>query len=81
MNLINEFKTNPKVQVLCATTQTLSTGVTLNEANQILFFGTPYRESDVKQAEDRIHRIGQDTPCYVYNILLHSQEKNITGRI
>lgn len=81
MNAITEFQKNDKVQVLCATVQTLSTGVTLTEANQMFFFGTPYRSADFDQACDRIHRIGQDSVCYIYNVLLWSQEKNVTGRI
>ena len=81
MNSITEFQNDDSVRVLCATTQTLSTGVTLTEANQMFFFGTPYRSADFDQACDRIHRIGQDSTCYIYNVLLWSQEKNVTGRI
>ena len=79
--LIDKFREDPNVEVLVATTQTLSLGVTLTEANQIIFLGTPYRSSDFEQATDRIHRIGQDENCYIYNVLLWSREKNITGRI
>ena len=81
INLINQFKENEEIEVLCASTQTLSTGVTLVEANQMFFFGTPYRSADFDQACDRIHRIGQNTNVYIYNVLLWSYEKNITGRI
>ena len=81
MNSITEFQNDDSVRVLCATTQTLSTGVTLTEASQMFFFGTPYRSADFDQACDRIHRIGQDSTCYIYNVLLWSQEKNVTGRI
>lgn len=81
IDLIESFKNDDNIKVLAATTQTLSTGVTLTEANQVIFFGTPYRSVDVEQAYSRIHRIGQDENCYVYNILLWSYEKNITGRI
>lgn len=81
MNLIRQFKEDPTVKVLCASIQTLSTGVTLTEANQMFFFGTPYRSADFDQATDRIHRIGQENNCYIYNILLHSYDRNITGRI
>jgi len=79
--LISTFKNDSKTQVMVATTETMSMGLTLTEANQILFFGTPYRYTDYDQACDRIHRIGQDTPCYIYNILLSTRDKNITDRI
>ncbi len=81
MELINQFKIDESIDVLIATTQTLSTGVTLVEANQILFFGTPYRDADFQQACDRIHRIGQTTDVYIYKILLKSEKKNITDRL
>lgn len=81
LDLVEKFENDDEIQILAATTQTLSTGVTLNAANQVIFFGTPYRSVDIEQAYSRIHRIGQDETCYVYNILLYSYEKNITGRI
>ena len=78
---INDFKNNDKIQVMVATTESLSESWTFAEASQIFFFGTPYRRSDFDQACDRIHRIGQTDNCYIYNVLLWSYEKNITGRI
>lgn len=82
MKYINMFKENDNVDVLVATTQTLSTGVTLTEANQMFFLGTPYRNADFEQACDRIHRIGQTTQVNIYTVLLDTgKEKNITERI
>ena len=81
MDEIMKFKESDYIDVLIATTQTLSTGVTLTEANQMLFFGTPYRYADFEQACDRIHRIGQTTPVYIYTVLLDTEEDNITTRI
>lgn len=81
MDIIQEFKKDDDIDVLIATTQTLSTGVTLTEANQILFFGTPFRSADFNQACDRIHRIGQNIDCFIYVVLLETMEKNITTRI
>lgn len=81
MNLISHFRENDEIDVLVATTQTVSTGVTLIEANQILFFGTPYRNADFEQACDRIHRIGQTSEVYIHKVLLKSSRKNVTDRI
>lgn len=81
MGLMNEFKNNDSVKCLVATTETLANGVTLVEANQMFFFGTPYRNADFEQACDRMHRIGQTENCYIYNVLLWSIDKNITDRI
>lgn len=81
LDLINKFKQDDDYRVLIATTQTLANGVTLTEATQMFFFGTPYRSVDFEQACDRIHRIGQTDPVFIYNILLWSKDKNITNRI
>ena len=81
MDVIQRFKEDDNIDVLVATVQTLSTGVTLTEASKMIFFGTPYRSADFEQACDRIHRIGQTTDVYIYKILLESEGKNITDRI
>lgn len=81
MDEILKFKQSDDIDVLIATTQTLSTGITLTEANQMLFFGTPYRYADFEQACDRIHRIGQTTPVNIYTVLLDTKEVNVTSRI
>ena len=82
MDEIMKFKNSDNIDVLIATTQTLSTGVTLTEANQMLFFGTPYRYADFEQACDRIHRIGQTSAVYIYTVLLDTgKSPNITTRI
>jgi SNF2 family DNA or RNA helicase len=81
MDLVDKFKNDSSIKVLIATTETLANGVTLTEASQMFFFGTPYRSADFDQACDRIHRIGQDSPVYIYNVLLWSHDKNITNRI
>ena len=81
MDLIQQFKFDDTIDVLIATTQTLSTGVTLTEATQMFFLGTPWRSADYNQATDRIYRIGQTQDVYIYNILLDSEQKNITDRI
>jgi SNF2 family DNA or RNA helicase len=82
MTLIQDFKNNDEIEVLVATSQTLSTGVTLTEANQMLFFGTPWRSADYDQCCDRIYRIGQNTDVDIYNILLETGDKlNLSTRM
>jgi len=80
-SLITEFKESDIIDVLIATTQTLNTGVTLVEADQMFFLGVPYRDADFEQACDRIHRIGQTTDVNIYIILLKSKQENVSTRI
>lgn len=81
MDIINSFKNDDTIDVLVATVQTLSTGVTLTEADQMFFFGVPYRKADFDQACDRIHRIGQTKDVSIYVVLLKTTQNNITNRI
>ena len=82
MNKIQAFKNDDDIEVLIATSQTLSTGVTLIEANQMFFFGTPWRSADYDQCCDRIYRIGQNTDVNIYNVLLNTGGKeNLSTRM
>lgn len=68
--LLNKFRKDGKSRVLIATMQTLSTGVTLTEANVVVFCNLPWRESDREQMAHRIYRIGQDTECEILTLRL-----------
>jgi SNF2 family DNA or RNA helicase len=68
--LLAEFASDAKRNPLIATVQTMATGVTLIEANTLIFLNMPWRYTDYQQASDRIHRIGQDTPVYIYTLTL-----------
>jgi SNF2 family DNA or RNA helicase len=78
---IDKFKYSDDIEVLCATSQTLSTGVTLVEANQIIFFGTPWRSADYHQASDRVHRIGQTHPVQIWIASLPDTMPNLSSRM
>ena len=82
MDEIQKFKKDESIDVILATSQTLSTGVTLTEANQMFFFGTPWRSADFDQCCDRIYRIGQNTDVDIYNVLLDTgDDLNLSTRI
>lgn len=69
-DILRRFREDDDVNPLIATIQTLSTGVTLTEANTIIFLNKPWRYNEYQQASDRIHRIGQDTEVFIYTLLL-----------
>ncbi len=68
--MIARFKYEDMCDVLIATAQTLATGYTLTMADQMFFFGIPFRSSDYDQCVARIHRLGQTNTCHVYNVFL-----------
>jgi len=58
-----------KVEVLCATLGTISEGLTLNAADQVIFVERSWRPSQNEQALRRIHRIGQTRPVTSINLV------------
>ncbi len=44
-------------------------GLTLNEANNVIFYNNGFKYSERLQAEDRCHRIGQDRPVTYVDIV------------
>ncbi|MCM1214002.1 MAG: DEAD/DEAH box helicase [Lachnospiraceae bacterium] len=78
---LNIFHHDEEVRAILATSQSMGTGVTLIEASQMFFFGAPWRSADYDQCCDRIYRIGQDVPVFIYNILLDSGEFNLSDRM
>jgi hypothetical protein len=79
--LLAKFREDDSIDVILGTNKILETGVTLVEANIMMIFGTPWRNSDFNQLCDRIHRIGQTDDCYIYTFYLESQEKNLSNRM
>lgn len=79
---LTQFKEDDMVRVIVATSQTIGVGVTLIEANQMFFFGPPWRSTDFEQCTDRIHRIGQTDDVNIYNVVLDTgTEENLSSRM
>lgn len=79
---IKLFKENEKINPMVTTIQMMSTGVTLNEANVVIFAPTPFRYTDYEQASDRCHRIGQTDPVFIYTLVLDTDGvPNLSTRI
>jgi SNF2 family DNA or RNA helicase len=57
--VINEFKNEPGVVALLASTKVAAEGLTLTEANNVIFVNKWWNPSSNLQARDRVVRIGQ----------------------
>jgi non-specific serine/threonine protein kinase len=66
---VAEFKTDPQVPVLLASSRVASEGYTLTEANHVIFVNQWWNPSANSQARDRVNRIGQERIVYVYNFI------------
>ena len=67
---LERFKSNPSARVLVATPGAAKEGLTLTVANVAIFYDRSFSLDDYLQAQDRIHRISQLRPCYVYNLIM-----------
>lgn len=45
-------------------------GLNLQKANKIVYFTPPLSSELYEQSKKRIHRIGQDKPCFYYNLVV-----------
>ena len=81
LSTLTKFKEDPNTLVMVATSQSLGVGVTLTEASQLFYFGTPWRSTDYEQASDRIWRIGQTDAVDIYTVKMKSKEKNLSDRM
>jgi SNF2 family DNA or RNA helicase len=66
--IFNNFQTKPDPHILIIQPRSASHGVTLTAANVVVWWSpTPSVETYI-QANDRVHRAGQDTPCTVVHL-------------
>jgi SNF2 family DNA or RNA helicase len=66
---IKRFKSDSECMVLVATPGAAKEGLTLTVATQAIFFDRSFSLDDYLQAQDRIHRISQDKPCVITNLI------------
>lgn len=78
-NIVEDFN-NGKTNILVASIRSLNVGVNLTRASYMVFNDFSYTYSDNEQAEKRIHRIGQNKPCF-YTYVFASQLDETIYRI
>ncbi len=66
---VKRFKSDPECKILVATPASAKEGLTLTVANHAIFFDRSFSLDDYLQAQDRIHRISQDKPCRIDNLI------------
>lgn len=66
---IERFKTDDACRLLIATPGAAKEGLTLTVANHAIFYDRSFSLDDYLQAQDRIHRISQNRPCFITNLL------------
>ena len=59
-DIVDDFQINPKKQIFLGGIKSAGVGITLTAASNVLFLDYAWNPSDMIQAEDRIHRPGQE---------------------
>ena len=65
-NAVARFRHNSNVMVLLGSSRVAGEGLTLTEANHVIFFNQWWNPSSNNQAKDRVNRIGQKRPVNVH---------------
>jgi SNF2 family DNA or RNA helicase len=65
---VDTFRSDATVTVFIASSRIASEGLTLTEANNVIFLNRWWNPSSNSQARDRVVRIGQEKPVTIYNL-------------
>jgi len=66
---IRKFQNDPKCRFLIGTPQTGGYGITLTQANTVIYYSNGYDLEKRLQSEDRAHRIGQKKPVTYIDLI------------
>jgi SWI/SNF-related matrix-associated actin-dependent regulator 1 of chromatin subfamily A len=67
--IVTDFQENPKKQIFLGGIKSAGVGITLTAASNVLFLDYAWTPADMLQAEDRVHRPGQEaTSANIYTL-------------
>ena len=66
----DRFRVDPTVRVLVAT-DAAGEGVNLQVANMVVNYDLPWNPNRIEQRFGRVHRIGQQRPCHLWNLVAY----------
>lgn len=69
---IRRFQSDPSCQVFIGGLLVAGTAITLTSASDVVFAELSWTPSDISQAEDRCHRIGQTDAVFVQHVLVEN---------
>ena len=75
--VIDDFKSKDDPAVLVGSIGTMGVGFTLTNASTMIILNPPWRNTDIQQVIDRIHRIGQTSQVNIYICRLVTKELNV----
>ncbi len=67
--IVREFQEGQHIRVLVANPAAAKEGLTLTAANHAIYMDRNFNLTDYLQSQDRIHRISQEKPAHIYNMV------------
>jgi len=81
MALVDQFGIDPELHVFLLSTKAGGLGLNLTMANRVVFFDHDYNPHNDRQAEDRVHRLGQTKPVQIVKLVSrHTIEEHLLRR-
>lgn len=74
---VNSFRDDENVKVAVLGIQSAGTGLNFQTATQVVFFELSWSEKDIRQAEDRAHRIGVPGTVFVHYLCLEGSTDDL----
>ncbi len=68
-NIVARFQSAPDLNILIANPAAAREGLTLTAANHAIYIDRTFNLVDYLQSQDRIHRISQQRPAYIHNLV------------
>jgi SNF2 family DNA or RNA helicase len=67
--IVANFQSSPQLRILVANPAAAREGLTLTAANHAIYVDRNFNLIDYLQSQDRIHRISQERPAYIHNLV------------
>lgn len=78
---IDKFQNNDKYKVMLCTQAKMGTGVTLNAARYLIMLDQPWTYAIYEQCTDRIHRINNKEPVFIYNLICEDTIDEVVAKV
>jgi SNF2 family DNA or RNA helicase len=79
--LVNQFHEDPAAKIFIAQIQAGSLGIDLTPASNAIFYSLDYSYANYVQAQDRLHRIGQENKVTYYQLVVPRTIDTLTLQI